>query len=1241
MFAEVINDYRRHVDSYEAGCPDAVNKRIVGELRQCVARMQAFDNAGANLSRKADDLRQKMQQARSQRKSRLSRMARLVGISEERLKKQNQDGRPLKADELQRNMRDEKSGGRRGEDRRPEVVRRPDVDGKCLVRKERKMTKAEEQAAEAAVKEFKDAVEANGIVERELKKLSNVLSVAEEVRRNLSDISARRQQLSGIGIITEMEFSHIQYVSDEAARMVGRIERIADSAANARSMANDDVSSADSERRTLIMRMRELEEFDKTQRGHSSKVKNMLFVVKEAIKRLEPFQKRKDSVFKRHQALWNDIGAAQNKWHDIQSRRNGELRRAKTIRTNRSDLLSELDSLARKTSADLSTLTSRAPSSFLRSEQDPSGIRMNVLSVADAEAENLIGNAIAACRSVLVRATEICRGRQKPLDELTEKDVNLTVAFPLHIVMGETTHVLNGTGLSVPIAKRFPFEKPLVFAHVEDIAPLLIRFLYALPPGKVRICALDHHAAGEHVIALNALCGLDGVLRVVTENDAVTQTLSEFESQMGALSRDSFDYQANNWLAYNAAHPADPIPLRILVVYSLASASSRQVELLEKLLNNGLKFGMLCLISEDALSDLDERIRARITLTEMERVRRLNLTSGTEAKVSAALLGRLTETYVNILGEIFSKPKRQIDFLSLFEGLEFWGESSARGLAATVGWDAKGNNVDFEFGVGRGATNYHALIGGTTGSGKSVFLHALIQSLAGRYSPEELELYLLDYKKGDEFKKYADAKGDAWLPHVRMISRHKDPRFALELFSFLDEEFKHRSDLFGSESGDFVTYRERGGKMPRIVVIIDEFQVLFEDYCGLNLSDEIAARLATVFKQGRSYGIHIVLATQSLASMHFSGMAGILGQVGLRVALKGQAADGILDGGNRAAETIVAKRQCVLNPDFGRKDNDSHVYNIVTDVPFSDPAQVEGCKKFRSVIESVARKTGVRSSCRVFNGAALPMPPAVSALAGILAPGEKEWKTQFSLILGSRTDFRSTPFVVAFLAEPREHLLIAGEDGKISTDFEVRIDGSDIWTGLLRGICVSLSEAGSCDVLYYNPGERDVPRGIPDSFIALAGLATEEDLIKAIHELESSSCKSKVMLVENFQDATLLHPADAPRPSYSARPTEPPPETAHSIFASLFNGSGAPKIHTILMTKNFGYMNKEVLARSGAEANILKSCSKRVAYNLSDDDLSVMIPHQKVHDRRGPRRIWYENRMGNVIDFMPYAWSDK
>ena len=484
-------------------------------------------------------------------------------------------------------------------------------------------------------------------------------------------------------------------------------------------------------------------------------------------------------------------------------------------------------------------------------------------------------------------------------------------------------------------------------------------------------------------------------------------------------------------------------------------------------------------------------------------------------------------------------------------------------------------------------------------------------------------------------KKYADDRGDAWLPHVRMIARHRDPRFALELFDFLDREIKRRGEVFGNY-GDIIAYRRNGGKIPRILIIIDEFQVMFESYCGQDLSENVAKRLATVFKQGRAYGIHVVLATQSLRSMTFKGMGGILGQVAMRVALYGQKEDGILADNNAAATRITPKRQCIVNPAFGANDAPGVVNNLVADVPFSDPAQVEGCKKFRALVVKTSRDRRLKSACRVFNGAALPDPPPSDAVNEALKP--EKWNVLVPVLLGSRTDFSSTPFTVSFTDNPREHMLVAGEDGPLVEGETNPITGEAVWVGIRRGLIRSFRPLRSCEVLWYDPTVPALPDGLPDWFIAVGGRAKEAELLAAFHELASAKAERKIVVVENFQDAMLLHPADAPRPSFGSKPAAPPPETARSLFSAAFSGLETPPFHAILMTRNFGYLHRKVFARSGAEVNLLEACGKRVAFNLAPEVQDIVVPGLSFDAKRGPRRVWFGDvNTGKNVDFLPYS----
>ncbi|MDP6448388.1 MAG: FtsK/SpoIIIE domain-containing protein, partial [Pirellulaceae bacterium] len=93
--------------------------------------------------------------------------------------------------------------------------------------------------------------------------------------------------------------------------------------------------------------------------------------------------------------------------------------------------------------------------------------------------------------------------------------------------------------------------------------------------------------------------------------------------------------------------------------------------------------------------------------------------------------------------------------------------------------------------LGKG-TSQHVLISGKTGSGKSTLLHALITNTAIHYNPEEVQFYLIDFKKGVEFKTYATLK----LPHARVVAIESEREFGMSVLQRLDDELKVRGDLF-------------------------------------------------------------------------------------------------------------------------------------------------------------------------------------------------------------------------------------------------------------------------------------------------------------------------------------------------------------------------------------------------------------------------------------------------------------
>src|SRR5439155_16183610 len=118
--------------------------------------------------------------------------------------------------------------------------------------------------------------------------------------------------------------------------------------------------------------------------------------------------------------------------------------------------------------------------------------------------------------------------------------------------------------------------------------------------------------------------------------------------------------------------------------------------------------------------------------------------------------------------------------------------------------------------LGKG-TAQHVLIAGKTGSGKSTLLHALITNVALHYSPEEVELYLVDFKKGVEFKTYATHE----LPHARVVAIESEREFGLSVLERLDAELRLRAEKFRAAGvQELRNYRQAnsGQVLPRILL---------------------------------------------------------------------------------------------------------------------------------------------------------------------------------------------------------------------------------------------------------------------------------------------------------------------------------------------------------------------------------------------------------------------------------------
>ncbi len=168
----------------------------------------------------------------------------------------------------------------------------------------------------------------------------------------------------------------------------------------------------------------------------------------------------------------------------------------------------------------------------------------------------------------------------------------------------------------------------------------------------------------------------------------------------------------------------------------------------------------------------------------------------------------------------------------------------------------------------------HGLVAGTTGSGKSELLRAIVMSLAVSVDPDHLVFVLVDYKGGSAFDACAE------LPHTVGLVTDLDERLAGRALICLEAELRHREErLRRVGAADLGAYWAAGHPepLPSLLVAIDEFAAL-----AAELPDFMKA-LLDIAQRGRSLGVHLLLATQRPAGVVSEG---IKANTNIRIALR-------------------------------------------------------------------------------------------------------------------------------------------------------------------------------------------------------------------------------------------------------------------------------------------------------------------------------------------------------------------
>ncbi|MEM9914159.1 MAG: FtsK/SpoIIIE domain-containing protein [Planctomycetota bacterium] len=521
-----------------------------------------------------------------------------------------------------------------------------------------------------------------------------------------------------------------------------------------------------------------------------------------------------------------------------------------------------------------------------------------------------------------------------------------------------------------------PEQRPAALAMMQSV---MLRLLTTMPPGQVKFTLIDPIGLGESFGGFMHLADHEESLvngRVWSEPAHIDRRLTDLTDHMGQMIQKYLrnDYDSIDQYNEQAGELAEPYRFLVAADYPQGFSTDAAARL-NSLAASGARCGVFVLVLHDQrtapptgeIDDLkrhctaasfspDDGWRWRHPITE-----RFPFTpdSPPDEDLVSQIVGKVGRAAIEA-GRV------QVPFSTITPNAgspEVWSRSASEDLEVAIG--RAGATRLQSFRVGRGVAQ-HALVAGKTGSGKSSLLHTLITNLCLWYPPDQLDLYLIDFKKGVEFKPYVNHRP----PHLRAIAIESDREFGLSILKRLDAMLDERGEKF-REAGvaNLAGYHQAvpDQPMPRVLLIVDEFQELFGQDDAI--SQSATQLLDRLVRQGRAFGMHAFLGSQSL-----SGAAGLprgtMGQMAVRIALQCSENDSqlILGDENSAARLLTRPGEAIYND-----QNDTLEANSLFQVAWLPDHELRDSLR---TITNLAAESGVDpGACHIFEGNA----PAVLA----------------------------------------------------------------------------------------------------------------------------------------------------------------------------------------------------------------------------------------------------------------------
>lgn len=423
----------------------------------------------------------------------------------------------------------------------------------------------------------------------------------------------------------------------------------------------------------------------------------------------------------------------------------------------------------------------------------------------------------------------------------------------------------------------------------EAIQNYILNQIDKSPAGLRKVFLIDGMRFRSSAIGLlRKLEGSFAISQIPRNPEQLTASLEQIVSSFADMD-DLLDMH-DSVREYNAdAEPEKRIPYSTLILIGWPTAyTERDREMIRRIMINYERYGFSCIV---VTFDNGTRRNVNVDLTEyaMQNAIHVDMTSQDttvffegrrELFKWYTFEGDIKESYIQSIKEKkIGATKLGNEYTERYSLVERPAYTRAyKKLELPVGIDGKDavQFVDFE------NENFATYLVGASRSGKSTLLHTLIAGLIRNYHPDNVELWLADFKQL-EFKRYMKHLP----PHVKYVLLDESPELVYDLVDKLTEEMMERQRLFsrlGKQRIDQIDTTSLEKPLPVIFVILDEFSIMSQAIAD---SDIYKKRLQNLLAKGAALGIKFLFSSQTFTT----GVAGLTStaraQIQQRIAMKG------------------------------------------------------------------------------------------------------------------------------------------------------------------------------------------------------------------------------------------------------------------------------------------------------------------------------------------------------------------